>query len=40
LAEKALGHMVSLLRAEAVEREVAIEGEYVMRRAGAERAAF
>ncbi len=40
LAEGALGHMVSLLRAGAVEREIAIEGEYFMRRAGAERVAF
>jgi Xaa-Pro aminopeptidase len=40
VADEALERMVSLLRPGAVEREVAIEGEYSMRRAGAERAAF
>jgi Xaa-Pro aminopeptidase len=40
LADKALAHMASMLRPGAMEREIALEGEYVMRRAGAERAAF
>jgi Xaa-Pro aminopeptidase len=40
VADEALERMVSLLRPGAVERDIAIEGEYSMRRAGAERAAF
>jgi Xaa-Pro aminopeptidase len=40
LADEALSHMVSLLRPGATEREIALEGEFLMRRAGAEAAAF
>jgi Xaa-Pro aminopeptidase len=40
LADRALALMVSLLRPGAREREIALEGEFLMRRAGAEQAAF
>jgi Xaa-Pro aminopeptidase len=40
LADRALAHMVNLLRPGAVEREIALEGEFLMRREGAEAAAF
>lgn len=40
LADAALTHMVSLLRPGAVERGVALEGEFFMRREGAEATAF
>lgn len=40
LADEAMAHMASLLRPAAVERDVALEGEFVMRRGGAEAAAF
>jgi Xaa-Pro aminopeptidase len=40
LADRALCHMVSLLRPGAVERDVALAGEFLMRREGAEAAAF
>jgi Xaa-Pro aminopeptidase len=40
LADRALSHMAGLLRVGATEREVALEGEFWMRRAGAEAAAF
>ncbi len=40
LADRALAHMVSLLRPGARERDIALEGEFLMRREGAEAAAF
>lgn len=40
LADRALEHMWSLLRPGATEREIALEGEFLMRRAGAEEVAF
>jgi len=40
LADAALAYMVSLLRPGAVERDIALEGEFLMRREGAEEAAF
>ena len=40
LADRAVTHMVSVARAGAVERDIAIEGEFAMRREGAEAAAF
>lgn len=40
LADKALTHMIALLRPGAIEREIALEGEFLMRRQGAEAAAF
>jgi Xaa-Pro aminopeptidase len=40
LADRALAHMVSLLRPGVTEREVALAGEFLMRREGAQAAAF
>jgi Xaa-Pro aminopeptidase len=40
LADQALAHMVSLMQPGAVERDIALEGEFAMRRGGAEEAAF
>ncbi len=40
LADRALSHMASLLRPGARERDIALEGEFLMRREGAEAAAF
>jgi Xaa-Pro aminopeptidase len=40
LADRALAHMIRLLRPGAVERAIALEGEFLMRREGAEAAAF
>ena len=40
LADQALEHMISLLRPGAPERDIALEGEFFMRKAGAEAAAF
>lgn len=40
LADQALAQMVKMLRAGATEREVALEGEFYMRREGAEAASF
>lgn len=40
LADQALAHMASLLRPGARERDIALEGEFLMRRDGAEAAAF
>ncbi len=40
LADRALAHMAPLLRPGVTEREVAMEGEFFMRRAGAEAVAF
>jgi len=40
LADQALDHMISLLCSGATERDIALEGEFFMRRAGADRAAF
>jgi Xaa-Pro aminopeptidase len=40
LADRALAHMAKMLRAGATEREVALEGEFYMRREGAEAASF
>jgi Xaa-Pro aminopeptidase len=40
LADRALAHIASLLRPGARERDIALEGEFLMRREGAEAAAF
>ena len=40
LADQALDHMISLLRPGATERDIALEGEHFMRRAGADAVAF
>jgi len=40
LADRALSHIVTLMRPGARERELALEGEFLMRREGAEAAAF
>ncbi len=40
LADQALSHMIGLLKPGVSEREIALEGEFFMRRAGAEAAAF
>jgi Xaa-Pro aminopeptidase len=40
LADRALAHMIGLLRPGATERQIALEGEFLMRREGAEAAAF
>lgn len=40
LADAALGRMAEMLRPGATEREIALEGEFLMRRQGAEAAAF
>ena len=40
LADQALAHMIALLRPGATEREIALEGEFLIRREGAEAAAF
>ena len=40
LADQALDHMMSFLRPGATERDIALEGEFFMRRAGAEAVAF
>lgn len=40
LADRALGRMIELLRPGGTERQIALEGEFLMRREGAEAAAF